>query len=401
MDNLSHSMVGLFVGEVVHQVLPQAKDPRIHEQRRKLFLGSSVLASSFPDLDLILSPLLSEPLGYLLHHRGHTHVFVYLIPQLLLLMALLLAFPGVRRLLKADPSVWKGWLLTLGASLVLHIGCDFLNSYGVHPFHPWNSNWFYGDLVFIIEPVFWVTLGVAFGLTLKTKWRRIALTGSLVGLPIILTALHLLSPFTGAFLVSLAALVALAHRRSQALGLAFGFVLWAGFLFVQFVASTNAFDQVSQALHEMEKEETLRDVVLTPLPTNPACWNFVVLSDKATEYMVRKGRISIYPERVRVEDCRWIQPMAISNAEKNIQWEGVEVNSLDQLQQGARSNCHFNAWLRFARAPVKRGNYVTDVRFSGLQEYNFTTMMWSEENCSGLIPEWGYPRADLIFGETL
>lgn len=401
MDNLSHSMVGLFVGEVVHRILPESKDPEVQKRRRTLFLGSSVLASSFPDLDLILTPLLAEPLGYLLHHRGHTHTFLYLLPQIFLLMAILLIFPGVRRLLKSDPKVWKGWLWSLGISFVLHIGCDFLNSYGVHPYYPWNSNWLYGDAVFIIEPVFWVTLGMAFGMTLVTPWRRWVFVGSVIGLPLVFTAMNLLSVFTGAFLVSLAALVALAQKKSKNLGLACGLVLWSLFLCVQFYSSWRAFGHVASALHDKGDEETLHDVVLTPLPSNPACWIFLTVSEKGSEYMIRKGRTSIYPERVKIDDCHWVQPMNITVKEENFEWEGVEVNSLPQFREAAQKNCHFQAWLRFARVPSRQGNYVTDLRFSGLHEYNFTTMMWSEEPCSGTIPEWGFPRADLIYGETL
>ena len=32
---------------------------------------------------------------------------------------------------------------------LLHLGMDFLNSYGVHPFWPIQNRWVYGDSVFI------------------------------------------------------------------------------------------------------------------------------------------------------------------------------------------------------------------------------------------------------------
>jgi sec-independent protein translocase protein TatC len=54
-----------------------------------------VLAGNFPDLDLVLTPLLPAPLGYLLHHRGHTHTVLYALPQMLLLAALMVALPVV------------------------------------------------------------------------------------------------------------------------------------------------------------------------------------------------------------------------------------------------------------------------------------------------------------------
>ena len=37
---------------------------------RRLFLATAVIASNFPDLDLLYTGVTPEPLGYLLHHRG-------------------------------------------------------------------------------------------------------------------------------------------------------------------------------------------------------------------------------------------------------------------------------------------------------------------------------------------
>ena len=39
------------------------------------------------DLDLVLTALAPAPLGYLLHHRGHTHTLLYVLPQALTLLA--------------------------------------------------------------------------------------------------------------------------------------------------------------------------------------------------------------------------------------------------------------------------------------------------------------------------
>jgi inner membrane protein len=50
------------------------------------------------------------------------------------------------------------------ASIVVtatHPLLDWTNNYGVRFLLPWNSRWFYGDLVFIMDPVFWLVLGGA------------------------------------------------------------------------------------------------------------------------------------------------------------------------------------------------------------------------------------------------
>ena len=101
MDNLTHSLVGLALGELTHRLLPSAADPARGEVdasvRRRLLLTGAALASSFPDLDLVLTGLAPAPLGYLLHHRGHTHTLLYALPQALLLLAMLwLCWPAAR-----------------------------------------------------------------------------------------------------------------------------------------------------------------------------------------------------------------------------------------------------------------------------------------------------------------
>src|SRR3569833_1599032 len=98
MDNLSHSVVGLAAGELIHRILPEEPQPGLQASRRRMLLTSCWLASNFPDLDLllpafllllllssfllacnlpslelVLTQVLPSRLGYQLHLRGHTH----------------------------------------------------------------------------------------------------------------------------------------------------------------------------------------------------------------------------------------------------------------------------------------------------------------------------------------
>jgi inner membrane protein len=69
-------------------------------------------------------------------------------------------------------TVHWGWLsLTAFLAALSHILLDWTNNYGVRPFFPFNPRWYYGDLVFIVEPVLWALFLLAlvlpwlFGLT--------------------------------------------------------------------------------------------------------------------------------------------------------------------------------------------------------------------------------------------
>src|SRR5437879_1609176 len=127
MDNLTHSVVGLAVGELIHRSLPQEPDLDAHRMRRNLLLFSCWAASNFPDLDLVLANLLPAPLGYLLHHRGHTHTLLYAIPQALLLWVMIrLLWPAARELLKTSRNARIGVVVALCSGFALHLLMDYL-----------------------------------------------------------------------------------------------------------------------------------------------------------------------------------------------------------------------------------------------------------------------------------
>ena len=185
MDNLSHSLVGLAVGELVQRSVAPEPDPVDQRLRHRLLLLACWTASNFPDLDLLFTSLLPRPLGYLLHHRGLSHTLLFALPQALLLAALIwLLWPAARRLLAASPGARRALALAIGLGLLLHLAMDFLNSYGIHPFYPFDKRWLYGDMVFIVEPLFWIATAVPLALMVKSKFIRVALLSLLAGVPL-------------------------------------------------------------------------------------------------------------------------------------------------------------------------------------------------------------------------
>lgn len=147
MDNLTHSVVGLGLGALIDRSLAAEPNPNDGRLRSRMLLLIGCLASNFPDLDLVLTPLLRPPLGYLLHHRGHTHTVLAAVGEALLLLVLVwLLWPAARRLLCDSAVARRGAVLAAGVGLLLHIGMDSLNVYGVHPFWPLDPDWYYGSL---------------------------------------------------------------------------------------------------------------------------------------------------------------------------------------------------------------------------------------------------------------
>jgi inner membrane protein len=407
MDNLSHSVAGLAVGELLHRSLPQEQNTDNQSVRRRLLLLTCWAASNFPDLDLVLTPLLPAPLGYLLHHRGHTHTLLYAIPQALLLWAIIyMAWPGARRLLEESAAARKGMFGALSIGFALHLAMDFLNSYGIHPFHPFDSRWLYGDMVFILEPVFWIAFGVPLAMMVRPLALRILLLALLAGTPLYFTTQAFLSWWSFAFLLLLAVLAGtLQHRAGDRgrRGLAAALCLGLAFIGAQSLASGKAEHIVAGILHREEPENRVMDVALTSFPSNPLCWAFVSIQENeaAGTYALRRGLLSLAPGLMPVEQC----PPSLrrggfpDDATPEIAFQSWEEGHLDTLRLLKEGNCHFEAWLRFARAPSISDVDASDLRFGADRKGNFTTLdfaAFEDEACPRYMPRWDFPRGDLL-----
>jgi inner membrane protein len=403
MDNVTHTFVGLGVGELVQRSLLAEHDEARQRTRHRLLLTACAAAGNFPDLDLVLTDLLPAPLGYLLHHRGHTHTLLYAVPQALLLLAILwLLWPNARRLLKESRQARLGLGLAIVLGFLLHMSMDFLNSYGIHPLAPFDPRWFYGDLVFIVEPVFWVAFGVPLALAIPRPWLRWLALAALGVFLAFVTWRGYLDPFALAGLLAIgAAIAALRITRMQSRrALALSALVCMAFIAVQGGASTAGRNRVEAALQALDPASRVLDVAMTAFPAQPLCWSFVAIEENAAQgsYRLRRGLLNLAPGVVARCPAAFADAAARDTASPGVslasEWQG----NLGTLRTLARNDCHVNAWLRFARMPAVDGETASDLRFSATPRGNFTTMEIAEagrEPC-GNVPRWGYPRADLL-----
>jgi inner membrane protein len=405
MDNISHSVIGLGVGELLQRSLAPEADAGRQRTRRRLLLFSCWFASNMPDLDLFLTPLLPAPLGYLLHHRGHTHTVLFALPQALLLLALLwLLWPSARALLKASAAARAGLAAALALGLVLHLLLDYLNSYGLHPFYPFDRRWFYGDMVFIVEPLFWVAFGAPMALTLARPALRVLAPAALAGVLVFFAARGFLGWGALAALFAVGAGIGAVQLRAggrgrAALLLAGG--VCAGFIALQGAGSALGRREVVAALRQADPASEVLDVALTAYPSQPLCWNFLSLErdEGADRYRLRRGTLSLAPDWLAPASCPagLAQGSSAAALTPAILAEAGHGASLAALRRLGRDNCHVAAWLRFARMPALGAAGLSDLRF-GLGD-NFSALsaaQWQRPDCPAGVPGWDFPRRDLL-----
>jgi len=153
VDNLCHTLVGAALGEA--------------GLKRKTAWGSATLmiASNLPDVDVLVFATNTPSVAF---RRGWTHGILadLLLAPILTALVVLVA----RRRGRSD--VRPGVILALSyLGVLLHVSMDLLNNYGVRLLMPFSQRWFYGDVLFIVDPWLWVTLGV--GIWLARRWRSV------------------------------------------------------------------------------------------------------------------------------------------------------------------------------------------------------------------------------------
>jgi inner membrane protein len=394
VDNLTHSLVGAALSELA---LRDAS-PTLE---RRLFLAVGVVTSNLPDIDLVYTGVTPAPLGYLLHHRGHTHTIVGLLAQGLLVAALCWIVPRIRRL----PGASQARLgLLIAAGLSGHLLLDAWNSYGVHPFYPLDAGWYYGDAVFIFEPWLWMLLGVA---AAAARSRGVqAGVAVLILLPCAALGYVGIVPWPSLAGLAAAGLAlawgarALSSREMAALALTLSVLS----VTVLFGLSNLARARVARALGPTAAGRLL-DIVLNPNPAWPLCWAVIAIEkdEGAGEYALHRGTLSLLPTWQRANECpsHRLAGLATTAGETSrLAWHAPVRQPLQPLRGLNRRDCWVRAWLQFGRAPALREQAIVDLRFETGARRNFTAMrlppLAQDAPCPAHLTSWGTPRADLL-----
>jgi inner membrane protein len=414
LDNLTHSLIGLIAGDCIARGLPEPPHAEMpHGERRLILLLLFVIGGNLPDIDLLLTlPAFStDPLRYVLEHRGYTHTILGCCILALCLYAGVETWAWWRRR-RLVPSQRALFLAAAVSGTLLHLGMDYLNSYGVHPLWPWHDGWLYGDSVFIVEPLYWVaTAPLIFTVHSRTA-KAILAIATTAGLALSLY-LHPRQPVAATGMVLLMAALWMAGRfgtprLAAVVSAVCATTVTAVFIFEGRVAVRTA-TYVAQAVLRGER---VLDHVVTPVPTNPVCWDMLLLTTGSGTYRAVHGMLSTLPHWLDASDCPampgrsgsttapQLRVSALTSPE--VHWLGQFSIPEQQLREVAASSCQTKELMQFVRAPfaIHLGNgwLLGDLRFDrgsrmGIAQIYAGT--GAHTSCTIDAP-WLPPRSDLL-----
>ncbi len=285
MDNLAHSLVGLSLSKAgLERVSPYATTV-------------CLLSANAADADFI-ALFFGDRWTLLHHHRGITHSIVGTIGIGLLVPLIVAAIErAVVRIRKRRARIRLRGLIV--ASLIAagtHPLMDWMNNYGVRPLLPWSGRWFYGDLVYIIDPYIWLMLGAVMFL-LTSKGRLRIFTWTLLG--VVTTTLILTANLRGgsdasalrvALVIWIVVLIVVAalrirglhqglNHRAAVAAISLLVLYWSGLAVAHWVAYRSA---SAQAQHlAISHGESLIKIASMPMTATPFTWQSVAETDRA------------------------------------------------------------------------------------------------------------------------
>lgn len=141
MDNVCHSLAGAVIAEAAFtRRLPRAT-------------LLAVVAANIPDVDA-LTYLFASSSTAVAFRRGWTHG-ILAVPLWTVALAALFAWWARRRPLAEGGPAWRArdFLVLAAIAVASHPVLDWMNTYGMRFLMPFSDRWFYGDTLFIVDPV--------------------------------------------------------------------------------------------------------------------------------------------------------------------------------------------------------------------------------------------------------
>jgi inner membrane protein len=289
MDNITHTLAAVAIAKTgvgrVSRVAPAA----------------IIVAANVPDLDIVVRHF-GGSAAYFVHHRGITHALPGVALQIPLLTTL---FWLIHRLIerrakrntettaRGVPAIWWRLCLAVTCGIATQPLFDWLNTYGLRPWLPFDDTWYYGDLAFIVDPWLWLLFGGAACLAgRRTWWGSVALAVvAVLGLVFMWSTSRLEANAIPVFLQIAWSLiiVALGLARWRGVGHArpHTVVAVAAVLSVAYLAGLGWAGRAAWRQHgaqlaaQFAPGETLQRHMWSPQRANPLAWTLIAETERA------------------------------------------------------------------------------------------------------------------------
>ncbi|HEX4970854.1 MAG TPA: metal-dependent hydrolase [Steroidobacteraceae bacterium] len=409
MDNVTHTLIGALLGETVARTTQPDPHGLPGQVRRNLLVATASIGSNLPDVDVLYS-FIGGKINYLLQHRGHSHTII----GALVLAALAFAIARwrlERRGHSPSPRDVRWLAAVFAITPLLHIGMDFTNNYGVHPFWPFANRWFYGDAVFIAEPLFWAACApLAF--TFRTMLARL-LVATILAIGVGLALFSGLVPMLPALVLIavIGALLLLAWRTTPQKALAAGVTVWLAVTATFVVSSQVAGHRIESIASRLFPHARSIDHVLTPMPANPLCWEVMLVQTSSGSVIARRTMLALAPSLIPADGCLSRSLDLPSSAPlarvqtpdtAELHWYGQIATDLERLRSRVTTDCQAAAAMRFIRVPwladIGPATVLGDLRYDREKALGFAEVELHDPPgaCPRWVPRWRRPRADLL-----
>jgi inner membrane protein len=379
MDGLTHSLVGLTSAKAgLERLSPYTT-------------VVCILSANAPDSDVV-SFLFGGRWVLLQNHRGITHSIVGTLVLGLLIPSILFGAERAIASWRKRPSriQYGGLVLASLIAAATHPLMDWTNNYGVRPLLPWDGKWFYGDLVFIVDPYLLLVLGGAgFLLTSNRRWKIVV--WSLMALVITIIVVRV-SPQRGtgsgglnvARVIWLTGVLGLVVARSTGLqkrlgkplaigALSFVIIYWGFLAWAHHAAYRNA-EAEGNAIAS-QRSERFKRVAAMPTAANPIQWLCVAETDRA-----------MYRFFVGIDDKISTEDLANSIVDGYRASSGIVIERYqkptgqdERLVSAAARDPRAQVLLGFARFPIAR---VENANCNGQALVQFADLRYTEPGAS-------------------
>jgi inner membrane protein len=251
MDPLAHTLAGAALGE-----LGLAR-------RTPLARTTLIIGANLPDVDAF-AKLVSEE-AERSFRRGWTHGVLAMVVLPLLLTAVMRLF---------DRRVAPKALLPVACiGIWSHPLLDWLNTYGIRLLMPFDGTWFYGDALFIVDPILWLAMGAVLVLA-HSRTPRSLLAWVLLGAAVTLVVTTSERPPLATKIAWVLAMVALAVARWRRWGEG-RYTRWAqiafagGVLYIGVMIGASNVAELSAASWLADRGVESDEQMSAPAPGNP------------------------------------------------------------------------------------------------------------------------------------